>query len=150
MIDPAEALDAVQTDVETALARQVRATDGFRVRDDIGGTADDPLTNADATVVVVPWEWSGTNAGLFGLDPTNRAVTVRGVTIVTEGENGLLLHRSVDWLEVMAQAGIAVNTRPIVDIRDGYDEDSLRAVPELAEAFDLADTMHRAPGDRAD
>ena len=94
-----------------------------------------PLTNADNTVHVVPWEWSGddTAQGISELGPSYRPVIIRGVTIVTRFDDpddyeGWRLFRFVDWMDAFNQAGISVATRPIRDLRtsQNIDETELR------------------------
>ena len=136
MIDPEVAIDAVAEDVAAALREQLPEGEGFHLDEAHPRLREDPLSDAEGTAVVVPWVWDGVNAGVLGLAPTNRRVQVRGVTIVTEGRDGLLCQRYVDWLPVLTQAGITIFTRPIVELATVYGEDELRRSPELAEALD--------------
>ena len=56
--------------------------------------------------------------------------------IVTEDPGGLLLHQYVDWLPTLNEAGLAVFTRPIVELSTVYSETELRETPELSAAMD--------------
>lgn len=140
MLEPRAVAEAVRDDVATVLEDVLPAGDddgaGFRVPDPFTVVAETGIRNDDGSVAVVPWEWTGVNArGLFGLDPTFRRITVRGTTIVSEEGGTPMFRRYIDWLDVLAQAGVAVYTRPIVDVRQGFDLTSLEAIPELAEVF---------------
>jgi hypothetical protein len=133
-IDVDQALELVQIDVQSALQDQLPDGEGFALDDDFDGWRDDPFADDDQTKVVVPWTWSGLNAGLLGLDATNAPVVVRGLTIVFEDGGNHLCHRYVDWLPALAQAGIILFTRPLRSITEKYDEDELREIPEYAAA----------------
>jgi hypothetical protein len=145
MIDPHDAREAVEHDVATALERQLPGGEGFALATDVPDLEDNPMGNEGSTAIAVPWTWHGRNEGLLGLAGTQRFVTVRGITIVTEGAGELLCQRYVDWLPVLSEAGLELSTRPIVDIRTAYDEDELRATPELAEALDEIDRLRTRP-----
>jgi|GEM_PF-3855442 len=136
MIDPNVAINAVEEDVAVALREQLPDGEGFALDDAFPGWADNPLSDSDSTAVVIPWRWDGRNAGLLGLAATRRPITVRGVTIVTEDRDELLCQRYVDWLPALSQAGIALFTRPIVELSTVYTDEELRETPELAEALD--------------
>ena len=146
MIDPSEAVDMVERDVTEALSQQLPGGEGFSLPDEFASLRDDPLNNGESTALVVPWIWQGFNEGLLDLPRTGRAVTVRGVTIVTEDADGQpLCQRYPDWLTAISEAGIIISTRPIVDIREGYSEADLRAIPELNDALDQADQATSGP-----
>lgn len=142
MISSNQALDAVTEDVQTALGHLLVDGDGFSLARGFEEFSDQPLTNPDSTVVVVPWRWQGTNAGgLFDLEPTGRPVVVLGTTIVTEGEETLLLQRFVDWHDVMLQAGITAFPRPIVELRAAYGEADVREIDGMSEVLDKVDEL---------
>ncbi|HUQ40662.1 MAG TPA: hypothetical protein VM030_10960 [Acidimicrobiales bacterium] len=128
MIDPFEAAALVRRDVELALVEAFPADDdgGFRLVD-VGGNDDRPLTNETATVV--PWTWSGVHRGrtdLVPYAPTERPVTVEGVTVVTEGVEGEPeFRRFVDWLGALGQIGVSLTDRPVFDdpsVLEGLEE----------------------------
>jgi hypothetical protein len=147
MIRAREAIDQVQRDVESALREQLPGGEGFALAAEFESLADDPLANAEETTIVVPWTWQGVNEGLLGLAPTRRPVTVRGVTVVTEGRDELMCERYVDWLPALAEAGIMISTRPIVDIRSVYSQEQIDEAPELRDALEELDRL-RARSDR--
>ena len=104
------AAEVVREDVERGLQKS------FRSRSETGvEIIDASLTNGDATAVV--WRFDCTHSGLFqGLKPRDKAVTIRGVTIVDHAaEGGPLLQRFVDWNEVMADLGMYANYRPTIE-----------------------------------
>jgi hypothetical protein len=124
-----------------------------------------PLHDEAQEIHVVPWSWTGVDnvepdeddeqdehdvmRGLFNLGATHERVTVHGVTFVTrvqavdDDSRGYQLYRYIDWLDVFAQAGISISTRPVVDTRTVFDEQSLREIPELRDAYDIVE--HREP-----
>ena len=129
-IEPRDAVQQVALDVVTALGPLLETHGDGRIQP--GGPFAAglpspfaeipvvPLANADSTVHVVPWEWSGddTANGLSELGPSYRPVTIRGITIVTRFDDpddfeGWRLFRFVDWMDAFNQAGISVSTRPI-------------------------------------
>ncbi len=134
MIDVSAALELVEADVRSALGEQLPDGDGFALEDAFDGWRDNPLADNDQTQVVVPWTWSGINAGLLGLDATGAPVMVRGLTVVFESDGTHLCHRYVDWLPALAQAGLILYTRPIRSVTDRYDERSMLQVPQYAAA----------------
>ncbi len=157
MIDPLQAVEAVREDIGAVLGRWLPADEdeadgtgaGFVVPEPFAFVGDSAIRNEEGSVAVVPWEWRGVNReGLFDLDPTFAPVTVRGTTIVTEEGDGLVYRRYIDWLDVLAQAGVAVYTRPIVDIRHGFDVESLAEVPELGEALRAVEARQSGPAER--
>jgi hypothetical protein len=155
VIDPQQAVDAVREDLGAVLGRWLPPADeaghGFSVPEPFAFVGESGLRNEEGSVAVVPWEWRGVNGeGLFGLDPTFAPVTVRGTTIVAEPREGgeLVFSRYIDWLDVLAQAGVAVYTRPIVDIRHGFDAAALAEVPEMAEALRLVARRESGKGER--
>lgn len=120
MIDPALAADLVQRDVEMALAEVFDAGDGggFQLTHPV--LKDRPITNELMTAV--PWTWTGTHTGRSALLPyqrTGRTVTVEGITLITEGEDGEpQFHRHVDWVGALGQIGITLTDRPVFDEPD--------------------------------
>ena len=120
MIDPGLATELVQRDVELALAEVFDAGDGGGFRLAEPGGNSEPITNKDVTAVA--WTWTGTHTGRSALLPyqrTGRQVTVEGVTLVTEGEDGEpQFHRHVDWVGALGQIGITLTDRPVFDETD--------------------------------
>ncbi len=144
MIEIDQAIELVQIDVSSALQDQLPEGEGFALDEDFDGWRDDPLRDTDQTRMVVPWTWSGINAGLLGLDATGKPVVVRGVTIVTEAHGQFLCHRYVDWLPALSQAGIVLFTRPLRPITERYDEGELLEVPDYAAAAkEIAEVRER-------
>ncbi len=65
---------------------------------------------ASGGLTAVPWQFTGTHSGLFeGIAPTHRSVTIQGVTILDQARG--LHYRYVDWLNVLAQLGVALAYR---------------------------------------
>jgi hypothetical protein len=136
MIDAADALAQVELDVSNALQEQLPDGEGFALDADVYERwRDDPFTTQERTYLVVPWTWSGRNAGLLGLDGTGNEVVVNGLTVIFEDEDGAVLcQRYVDWLPALQQAGVILFTRPIRSLSERVDEDALMAIPEYADA----------------
>jgi hypothetical protein len=134
MIDVSVALELVEADVRNALQDQLPDGEGFAVDEQFDGWRDNPLADGDQTKVVVPWTWSGVNAGLLGLDATGAPVLVRGLTVIFEDGDDHLCHRYVDWLPVLAQAGLILFTRPLRSITERYSEEELLEIPDYQAA----------------
>ncbi len=134
MIEVDVALELVEADVRNALQEQLPDGEGFALDDAFEGWRDNPFADADHTKVVVPWTWSGRNAGLLGLDATGAPVVVRGLTVIFEDGDQHLCHRYVDWLPVLAQAGLILFTRPLRPITERYSEEDLLAIPDYRSA----------------
>jgi hypothetical protein len=124
MIDPAEAAELVQRDTELGLAEAFQPTEGFVVvslaaREGFGDAdvSSDPVTNGQVTAVA--WRWFGEHNGRTAnlpYAPTGRSVTVDGLTVVTEDDDGEpRFHRYVDWLSTLAQIGVTLTDRPVYD-----------------------------------
>jgi len=135
-MDVSTAIDLVKADVDGALAEQLPDGEGFELDPEFDGWRDDPFASTEATKLAVPWIWHGRNAGLFGLDATNREVVVRGLTVIEEDSGSFLCRRYVDWLPVLAQAGLIIYTRPIRSIDERYGPGELTGIPEYEEAVD--------------
>ena len=142
-MDLSTAIEQVEADVRSALGEQLPDGEGFGLDDDdFDAWRDDPFQSSDATKVVVPWTWSGRNAGLFGLDATNREVVLRGITVVEEDGDGFLCRRYVDWLPAFEQAGLVMYTRPIRSIDERYGPGELSGIPEYEEALEEIRRAH--------
>jgi hypothetical protein len=170
MVDVSRAIKAVRFDVASALDTQLSEGEGWKVDEEFTAWEDDPPRNGDSSAVVIAWTWNGTNDGLFGLARTGRHVTVRGLTVVTDAPpddppvdvdpdddsdfRDLRCHRYVDWLPALAQAGITLFTRPIVELdprfrqpREPGSADDLEVTavleenPELAEALEELEVL---------
>lgn len=74
----------------------------------------EPITNGTFTTVV--WEYRARHADWFqGVPPTNRELTIRGTTIVDHRNDAKpLLHRYIDWLNVLYGIGMTMYHRVIV------------------------------------
>ena len=135
-MDVSTAIEQVRADVASALGEQLPEGEGFDLDDDFDAWRDDPFQSSESTKIVVPWTWSGRNAGLFGLDATNREVVVRGITVIEEDGDEFLCRRYVDWLPVLAQAGLIIFTRPIRSIDERYGSGELSEIAEYEEALE--------------
>jgi hypothetical protein len=143
-IEPMQAVEAVRSDVETVLGARLSMdvqNGGFALAEPATFTNELPIQDPDGRVSVVVWEWKGIDVGLFNdperdehrrrIAPSGAEVIVRGVTLVTETEDGPLLHRYVDWLDVFSQVGITVSPRPIVDVRKVWTDEQIRELDRL-------------------
>jgi hypothetical protein len=135
-MDVSIAMEQVEADVRSAFTEQLPDGEGFQLDEEFDAWRDDPFQSSDTTKVVVPWTWSGRNAGLLGLDATNREVVLRGITVIEEDGDGFLCRRYVDWLPAFEQAGLVMFTRPIRSIDERYGEGELRGIPEYEEAME--------------
>lgn len=64
---------------------------------------------------VVTWRWDTENVGKFHtLAATKRKIRINGCTVLHNGEEGIVVTRFIDWLEVLGQmgAGVAARTMP--------------------------------------
>ncbi len=119
------ALELVQQDVAEGLAAwlEPRSNDhGFAVlrrdEDDLSHLLSSSLGD-----VAVPWTWTGVHRGLeddddrdvMGYRPTWQTVQVRGVTIVSDRDGDPTFARFVDWVSALAEIGVPLLARPIVD-----------------------------------
>jgi hypothetical protein len=161
--DTAERIAEVEADVERLFGTYITADpqvrgEGFEME---GGFGDGGYVLGAAETgqfTFVRWRWRGHHTGRVGRfdgetfdrrDPeflmargTGNAVTVEGLTILEERDDGIYPRRFVDWLSVYSQMGIIAPARPIgrastelrdppdpstlkppVDPRDGLDED---------------------------
>lgn len=84
----------------------------------------------------VEWSYRGQHVGtLAGIRPTDRVVTVRGVTIVEQRDGKPpLFRRYVDWSEVMGALGVTATFRPTFD--------SLEQIPGFGEPAHSSDDEH--------
>lgn len=131
MPDPREAVEAVERDVTEAIGAWLMPDPeldrpGFRLLEPFESDGEG-LTSPDQATVAVPWAWVGRHASdaatpegthptdLMGFLATDRAVELRGVTLV-RGESGdLRFSRFVDWTSALADIGVGIFTRPITD-----------------------------------
>ena len=134
-MDVGIAIEQVEADVRSALGEQLPDGEGFGLDQDFEAWRDEPLANPEQTGMAVPWTWHGRNAGLFGLDATNREVVVHGMTVVEEDGGTFVCRRYVDWLPAMEQAGLIMFTRPIRPIEERYEPGALDGIPEYDEAM---------------
>lgn len=131
MPNPFTAVDIVHRDVAEGLGGLVAPRGkGFAVTDGFEFIGDAPIADPDGRVAVVPWEWSGIHVEpILGVAATRRAVVVRGVTLVVGEEGAELLHRYIDWADVLQQLDARVYGRPVVDVRGRWAGE----VPEVEE-----------------
>jgi hypothetical protein len=72
------------------------------------------LANDDYTAVV--WSVHAHHIGTFaGVDATGNEVEITGVTIVRHGvtRDDVAVFRFIDWMTVLGQLGVTINTRSI-------------------------------------
>ena len=122
------ALELVQQDVTAALTKWLEPQadgHGFAVL----RTDEDDLSNLLSSAigdVAVPWTWTGVHRGteeddtrdVMGYLPTGRTLEVRGVTIVSDRDGDPTFARFVDWVSALAELGIPLLARPVVDDPD--------------------------------
>lgn len=129
------AIDLVHRDVHLGLSGAVapeRDENAFAIADGFEFVGDAPVTDREERVAVVPWQWRGVHVDeLLGIAPTDRALVVRGVTLVTGDEGNELLHRYVDWADVLQQLDARFYGRPVVDALERWG-DELREVEQFA------------------
>jgi len=122
------AMELVQQDVTAQMAAWLEPQSddhGFRVLRD----EEDDLSNVLSSALgdaAVPWTWTGVHRGLeeddnrdvMGYLPTGRTVEVRGVTIVSDRGGEPTFARFVDWVSALAELGIPLLARPVIDDPD--------------------------------
>jgi len=132
--DLSTVVDLVHRDVTEGLGQALAPRDdghGFALAEGFEAVGDAPIADRDGAVAAVPWQWTGVHRGdLLGVPATNEVVTVRGVTLITGEEDNELLHRYIDWAEVLLQLGVRFFDRPVVDVRRRFGDDLLR-IPQL-------------------
>ncbi len=108
------ASERVQRDIGKILGQSfdVRDVDrGFIEAEGFAGAG--PLSNGSWTAVT--WEFECFHVGprpFLGIEPTNRQVTIEGVTLVNEKEN--LFQRYIHLPGLLGQLGVTL-TRPTID-----------------------------------
>ena len=104
--------ELVELDIANGFESIFPAIGGFSIAEPFAGT--DEVSND--RLGVVAWEWDGQDTlGFNGLFPTDKPVTVRGVTVVEQrGAEGPLFHRYIDWIGVVGQLGLAFVGRPSI------------------------------------
>ena len=127
MIEAERARDEVEKDVTGALGEQLPDGRGFALDEAFPNWLLDPLADDGSDTIAVPWTWHGRNEGLFQLAATHREVTLRGITVVTDGGTDLICQRYIDWLPALQEAGIVLYTRPIVASTREFDPNVLEA-----------------------
>jgi steroid delta-isomerase-like uncharacterized protein len=100
-------------------------------------------------VLVNEWVMNGTHKGEFmGIKPTNKAVGLRGVSVVWVGTDGLVKqeHRYFDGNTLMAQLGqMKMTARPVPALPTGDLEWHIaKGSPEEAKQADVAKGMYAA------
>ena len=115
-----EAIDLVRRDVEQGIGSWLIADDdvegaGFRIQERFerdGGL----LGNEDTGTNAVPWAFRGRHdRDVMGFLPTGRIIDVEGVTIIHETDDGERYARFVDWVGALAQMGVGLFNRPVLD-----------------------------------
>jgi hypothetical protein len=120
------ALELVQQDVSEGLTAwlEPRSDDhGFAVA---GRDEDDlsHLLSSSLGDVAVPWTWTGVHRAtdddedrdVMGYQPTGLTIEVRGVTIVSDRDGEVTFARFVDWVSALAEIGVPLLARPVVDV----------------------------------
>ena len=75
-----------------------------------------PINSSQTGTVVIPWAWRGRHDGdVMGFAPTGRVVDVHGVTLVRDTDDGPKYSRFVDWISALAQMGVGLFSRPVID-----------------------------------
>jgi hypothetical protein len=139
MLQAEQIVEEVRKDVEIVLRERLSPIEGggFTLAEPAAFASELAIQDQEGRVAAVAWEWKGADVGLFDQQrffPTQEEVTVRGVTLVSEGPEGPLFHRYIDWLDVFTQVGIMVSPRPIVDVHKVWDDEELRELHLLMEA----------------
>lgn len=136
-------IDLVHRDVHEGLSGSIEPRDGegFAVGEGFEFVADAPIADPEGRVAVVPWQWRGVHVQpVLGVQASGRALVVRGVTLVTGDEEAELLHRYIDWADVLQQLDARFYERPVVDGLERW-HDELLEVEEftrLAENGDIS------------
>jgi hypothetical protein len=117
-MDPeVDTIGLASQDVTEGLAPYFTAVEGFRAepfwRPEPGAEQREKTW--------VAWTYEAKHTGLLaGIPPTEREVTVRGVTLVDRSEREPMFYRYIDWLDLCQQIGLSITSRPAVDPREGY------------------------------
>jgi hypothetical protein len=132
--DTPQRIDEVKGDVERLLGGYITAdpeveSEGFQLEEGFGDGGY--VTGAAETgqFTFVRWRWRGRHTGRVsrfdGEKPggrtrpflmargTGNAVTVEGLTILEQRDDGIYARRLVDWLSVYSQMGLISPSRPI-------------------------------------
>jgi hypothetical protein len=111
-----DAVGLVQQAVAAGLGQAFDDRDGgFRVVEELLGDS----FGDDDRVVAVPWELPCTHARRFlEIEATFVDLVIRGLTLVVENpDKGVLLHRYIDWAQVMSDLGMSMTFRPALEAR---------------------------------
>ena len=157
--DTPQRIEEVERDVERLLGEYITADreqgEGFHLEEGFGDGGH--VTGAAETgqFTFVRWRWRGRHTGRVsrfdgekpdGTRPflmargTGNAVTVEGLTILEQRDDGIYARRFVDWLSVYSQMGLISPSRPIgrasTELRDPPERDDLpeRVDPREQEA----------------
>lgn len=125
----AEVVNDVVAGLSTWLSHEDLGDDGGFLPPDSRDRAG--IMRSDAGDIAVQWAWRGRHVGrppkdddphdepdkqdVMGYLPTGEVIEVHGVTIVRDGPDGPLLSRYVDWVSALAQIGVPLGTRPVID-----------------------------------
>ncbi len=75
---------------------------------------DGPVVNDRGTRETVSWTYRGMfYRRVFGVAPSGQFVVIRGTTVLELDRTPPLLHRFVDWLDVLASMGLPPAGRPL-------------------------------------
>ena len=98
-----DAIPLVEQDVREGLAPVLNLT-GFELLEPFASAT--PMTNGRFTAI--PWRAFGTNdKPVNNIEPTHRAVSLVGITIVEDVDGDLRYHRFVDWNMLAATLGVS-------------------------------------------
>ncbi len=112
-----EVVATVRDDVEAVLETAIDPRSRLNRRE---GFQEATAGLLSATVGVVQWSYAGETDGDFlgagrSDDPDENLITINGVTIVTEDEEGQRwFERYIDWADAFAQLGLTVSWRRAV------------------------------------
>ena len=147
--DTPQRLDEVERDVERLLGGYITADpavegEGFHLEGGFGDGGYVTGTAETGQFTFVRWRWRGRHTGRVnrfdGERPddtrpflmargTGNAVTVEGLTILEQRDDGIYARRFVDWLSVYSQMGLISPSRPIgrasTELRDPPKRDDL-------------------------
>jgi hypothetical protein len=153
-------LDEVKEDVTRLLGKYIEPLDeadgdGFHLETRFGDRGVVTGSSATGEFTFVRWRWRGRHTGTVprfdgeapeaGRRPfvmargTGNRVTVEGLTVLEDREDGIYPRRFVDWLSVYSQMGIISVGRPI-----GRASTELRDPPDPSELPPHADPTAEA------
>jgi hypothetical protein len=160
----------VESDVRTTFERFLTETEaeeeeeeevapenrtGYRTLDSFGDQGVVEATVGGSKFTFVRWRWNGHHRGSIPMiddevqtfvRPTGNRVSVDGLTILEEREDGVYARRFIDWLSVYAQMGLVFAGRPVgmanTQLID-HPEDRLRRADRPADVGDESGVQQR-------